>query len=594
MDEWDLGSWCRYAKHYYHWQNRGKQAWGPQARTANQESWRDFAVYYADQWMKRGVGIYYDNTMPQVDRNRFDLREHGVDWQSSIWGHREYFRRVWKRSRELMAKGLTPRDPLYMKSDPERRMRLHIVGHVTNCQVLPFTTWWDATLGVEAPGQWEPEPGLSAEQKQRQVAERGFVILAGPKKGARGHALPYPPDYLRAMECGRMAGLVPHYRHLLRSEDALGGLGISYGATDQGRDEAVRAHRMLSDKAMGLVHEIRGGGNPYSHDGIRTLRAAFDEYGYGDPGVTVHNYWAETPRLKVGNPNVKWIALEKAGSPLLVLLQSYDAEACEAAIDLPAGAAVLDLLSRRLLDPGNPVAFPADYGTRLLLIAKDPAALKPLAWADGVRLQADFGFGLPPGWFSRGARAPRIVADAADPGNRVLRVTPAHPSQHWVQGDIAGDGELSLRFRLPKVEAKPPHPQFYGFLQVLHHVSREWPKSTDGALALGVTPGEDGRAVLAVGYSSRKDGQPVKPKNVRLNRLGEAGALVTLDGAWHRVRLRIEGARRQLWVDDQLLFEGELGPVSTGKLRVGPGWGSWDAGVPYVEIDDLGFRKLKQ
>jgi len=229
-----------------------------------------------------------------VERNQFQLRKTGTAWSSSIWGHREYFRRVWKRSRELMAKGLTPRDPLYQRSDPDRRMRLHIVGHVTNCQVLPYTTWWDASLGVESPGQWIPENSPSTEQVQQQIDERGFVILPTPKRGTPGRALPYPPDYLRIMECGRMAGLIPHYRHSLRSDDAFGGIGnnIGYGNTDQGKDSAVRAHRQLSDKAMGLIHEIRGGGSAYSHAGIRSLLQAFETYGYGKPEVEVHNYWA--------------------------------------------------------------------------------------------------------------------------------------------------------------------------------------------------------------------------------------------------------------------------------------------------------------
>ena len=592
MDEWDLDSWCRYRKHDYHWQNRGKKAWGPQARTANQESWRDFAVYYADQWMRRGVGIYYDNTPPRPDYNHFNLREKGVSWQNCIWGHRKYFRRVWKRSRQLMAKGMTPIDPLTRGTDNERRMRLHTVGHVTNCQVLPFTTWWDATLGVEQPGQWIPENGPSAEQKRRQVEERGFVILPTPKKGKRGSPLPLPPDYLRAMTMGRMAGLIPHYRHALRSEDAFGGLGISYGATGRPKEE-ILDHRRLSDKAMGLVHEVRGGGNPYKHDGIRTLMAAFGEYGYGTPGVTVHNYWAKNPRLTVDNPDIKWIVLEKPDHPILVLLQSYRAEATRCKIDLPEGAATLDLFTRRLQSSDQPVLFEADYGTRLLLIAESKQRLQPLAWDEGVLLQADFEFGLPPGWRSRGPARPRIVADAESPGNHLLRITHGHPSRNGISGTIHGDYALSFRFRLPEVAGKPPYPQFYGFLQLIHRRTAGWPKQNGQALGMGIRNNPKGEPELAMSFTTYRNGEKEQFENVTTNRLNEVGSLVPLDTEWHTVAIIVRGDRHKLSIDGHEVFSGESDVTDGGRLKLGPGWCSrWEDRPPYVEVDDLVCREL--
>ena len=39
---------------------------GDRRSAANPRSYRDFAVFYANEWMKRGVGIYYDNTFPKV------------------------------------------------------------------------------------------------------------------------------------------------------------------------------------------------------------------------------------------------------------------------------------------------------------------------------------------------------------------------------------------------------------------------------------------------------------------------------------------------------------------------------------------------
>lgn len=593
MDEWDLGSWCRFTKFNYEAKPfTDSRAWGPQARTANQESWRDFAVYYADQWMKRGVGIYYDNTYPQVDRNRFNLRGTGLVWQSSIWGHREYFRRVWKRSRQLMASGELPIDP-YDPANPQR-LRLHTVGHVTNGQVLPCTTWWDATLGVEQPGPWLPDVGPSEEDIQRQVETQGFAMLPTPKAGAAGKALPIPPDYLRAMEMGRTAGLVSHYRHALRSEDAFGGLGISYGSTDRPTEEVLR-HRRLSDRAMGLVHEIRGGS--VKDDDTRTLKAAWDDYGYGQPDVAVHNYWDDTPFLKVRNPDIKWIVLERtvaAGArqdPVLALLQSYDAEACETRIDLPPGTVLLDVFTRRLQPGDEPVRFEADFGTRLFLVGS-PESLSPLAWDGDVLLRGDFEFGLPPAWRDEGGAAPRIVEDPEAPGNHVLRIVPGHPSQNKVMGTTTGDYDLGFRFRMAPLNAPPAHPQFQGVLQLVHRQASPWPKASGQQLQVGVQRAKDGKPSLALKLVNQREGREEAFGEVTTDRLQEVGQLVPLDTAWHTLTISVRGTRHTIGMDGAEVFSGTTDVSDGGALLLSPGWGNWSpVGVDWVDVDELVVRR---
>ncbi len=607
-DEWADNSFSRYRMFNYPF------TWGPEARSANPESYRDFAVFYANEWMRRGIGIYYDNTYPQTDCNRHRLQDRGLSWQSSIWGHREYYKRVWKRSRELMASGQVTRP-------------LHTVGHVTNCQILPYTTWWDATLGVESPSQWVPAEELTAEQRRKTLEEWGFLILPGPQPGKPGTALPYPPDYLRAMEGGRMAGLISHYRHSLRSEDAFGGLGISFGSTDKPGEE-IRAHRLLSDKAMGMVHEIRGGGSPWDHDGIRTLMDAWKLYGSGKAAVRVHNYWAEKPFVNVSNPKVKWIAMEESdagrdgrlqgngdggprraladadtgrdgrlqgngdGGPrrsanFLLLLQSYDAAACETRLPgLPAGTAALDMFTRRLQDAAAPVTLEADYGTRLLLVGAREA-LAPLAWADGVRLRGDFEFGLPPGWTSKGEAAPRIVEDPQTPGNHVLRVTPGHPSQNYVGGSTQGDYTLTFRYRLPEMKERPPHAEFYGFLQMLHRQVGDWPKQSGQTLALGIRKNVQGEPALAVTYDVRREGQVEPFRNVTADRIKEVGSLIPLDKAWHTVSIAVRNGRHSLSLDGQEVFSGETDVTDGGALVIGPGWSGWAGGVAHVDVDEL-------
>ncbi len=589
MDEWADTAWSRFRYYLYSGYQQTPRVveqgtWGPEVRSANSPSYRDFAVYYANEWMRRGVGIYYDNTYPMTDYNRQHFDGRDIAWSSSIWGHRDYYRRVWKRSRELMATGESP-------------LPLHIVGHVTNCQLLPFTTWWDATLGVESPGHWQPEPMPDAAARQKSLDQWGFVILPTPKAGAAGQALPYPPDYLRAMEMGRMAGLIPHYRHSLRSDDAFGGIGLAYGATDKPAAEIVE-HRRLSDKAMGMVHEIRGGGSPYDHDAIHTLVSAFNRFGDGKPGVQVHNYWAQDPFLIVTNTDIKWIALERVqphgtldSEPVLVLLQSYDAQPCETHLTLPQGTAFLDLFNRWMQPANEPLRFAADYGTRLLLVG-NREALTPLSWDDDVLLRGDFDFDLPPGWRSRGGGAPKIVADPHSPGNQVLRVTPGHPSQNFVHGETDGDYVLNLRFRVPELTEKPPHPQPYGLLQMLHREIGTWPKQSGQVLSIGVQNDSNGQPRLIISYTTRRDGSDEGFASITTDRLKDVGSLVPLDTEWHTVRVVVHGIRHTVSIDSHEVFSGETDVTDGGRLTLGPGWGSWSPG--HIDVDELVVRRMKE
>jgi len=592
IDEWGDLTFSRYRFFEY------PKTWGPAVRSANPASYRDFAVYYANEWMKRGIGIYYDNTFPMVDRNREHFRERGLAWSNSIWGHREYYRRVWKRSRELMEKGLSP-------------LPLHTVGHVTNCQVLPYTTWWDATLGVESPGPWIPDEKPPPDVTRKQVAELSFAILPGPAKDKTGRALPYPPDYLRAMEMGRMAGLIPHYRHALRGEDAFGGLGVGFGATSQGQDAAERAHRYLSDAGMGLVHEIRGG--HVQDPAVMSLRRAFREFGYGKPEVTVWNYWDEKPFAAVGNPNVKWIAMtrdavrpgpqtaDRGAQPAehrppgavpvpfgLMLLQSYAAEATSTSVRFPEGRRFVDAQTREpfVADQNGTVkvSLPADYGTRLLYVLRNPDEPQLLPNTRDSILVDDFELGLGFGVAFRGGGF-TVAPDTRQPANHVLQIQPGHPSQNVLRPQLAAavrDYELSFRVRLPELPAKA------GACGLLSIGYRE-----EGGrryyFGLGIRRDADGtgqwtvgRPVLVLDGGKNEGYQTV---------LSSAACSSPLDSEWHSLTVRVQGRHHQLLFDGKAAFEGEDERNPGGGFSLAPGWG-WDLPVKYVEVDDLQMRAI--
>lgn len=566
MDEWSDGTFARY-RYFDH-----PRTWGPEIRSANPASYRDFAVFYANEWMKRGVGIYYDNTYPQLDGNRAHFQGRDITWSSSLWGHRAYYKRVWKRSRELMATKATP-------------LPLHIVGHVTNCQVLPYTTWWDATLGVESPGQWQPDSMLSAAERARQLAEWSFLILPTPNKEAAGQALPYPPDYLRAMECGRMAGLIPHYRHLLRSEDAFGGIGIGYGATTQGRDPQVREHRYLSDAAMGLVHEIRGGAvGFYDNPRVGAMRRAINSFGYGRPSVTVHNYWAEKPFATVGNAAVKWLAMTRAEAPFgLLLLQSYRPEAIATTVGFPEGQIFIDAETREEFkaSPYGTVKLdlPADYGTRLLYVLRsaDEPKLRPRTPATVMVDDFELGMGYQVNVRGKGIE---VVPDKLNAANHVLRIAPGHPSQNLLRSQgvtLPAEGELALQFRISEL------PEAVGACGLLHIGYRD-DQNRRYAFGLGLNRTKDGKTSWTVGKPLLSlDGGKNEGYQSAISSIENVTAV---DTGWHTLAIRFKGKNQQILLDCVKVFEGEDDRLQDGGFSISPGWG-WTLPIKYVEIDDL-------
>ena len=554
-DEWVDASFARY-KSPPNWPKGNYWNAGGQPKSANSEAYRNFVVHYADQWMRRGVGIYYDNTYPKLDRNHHRIGRQA--WRGGLWGHRAYYKRVWKRSRELMEKGMTPIDPLTAGTDNERRMPLHIVGHVTNCQVLPYTTWWDATLGIEQPYQ---------------------------KVG--GQALPFPPDYLRAMTMGRSAGLISYARHALRNEDAFGGLGLGYGDSEKPKEE-IMEHRRVSDWGMGRVHEIHRG--PRWGTPAHTLHGRMNRFGYGKPGVTVHNYWDNEPVVQAPD-SVKWLAMTRDGrTPFgMVLLQSYQFDPLTAPVEFADATALLDVATAELLTPDENGSFHVplakDYGTRLLLAARDAGTLAPLAIGEGVLTRETFAFGTTaPGWSTSGG-ALRLVEDTDVPDNTVLRVTPGHPSRNGLSGSVAADDfRLRLRFRLP-ADAADIAKGSHGILEVKHHWNgQNYPNAVEQKLTLSVRPGAD-EPRIAFSYGQLNGKARPNFENVAVNKLGEPRP--AKPGAWRTLEILATGATREIFLDGELLFRGETDIDGGKRIGIGPGWQFERSNLPHVEVDDI-------
>ena len=127
-------------------------------------SYRDFGCWFADQWLRRGVSLYWDNTYPHLSTNTRTtaayLAEDGqVQPCLIIWNQREYHQRVWHLLQQ------------WRRQRPEP---LEWVLHMTNTLVLPIHTWGTADLDHE----------LSRDE-------------------------PFSPDWLRTETTGRQIGNLP-------------------------------------------------------------------------------------------------------------------------------------------------------------------------------------------------------------------------------------------------------------------------------------------------------------------------------------------------------------------------------------------------
>jgi hypothetical protein len=101
-------------------------------------SYRDFGVYFADQWLGRGVSLYWDNTYPNFSLNpRISdayRTDGGIQPAMIIWNQREYHKRVWNCLAQWRMK---------------RKEPLEWTLHMTNTLLLPIHTWGTVNLDNE-------------------------------------------------------------------------------------------------------------------------------------------------------------------------------------------------------------------------------------------------------------------------------------------------------------------------------------------------------------------------------------------------------------------------------------------------------------
>ena len=313
-DEWTT------AAHYLHSRPRrntpesafrkGRNA-NPSHRVTFSESYRDYGCHYANEWLKRGVSLYWDNTYPRASYNfrttaAYRTESGRIQPATLLWNQREYQKRVWH---------------LLQRWRREREEPLEWTLHMTNTLLLPIHTWGTVDLDHEL----------------------------GSKK-------PFSPAWLRTETIGRQIGNYP--------------LSL-YPVSGRGNPlmkKLAEERRARAEWGKCFVHEIRAGGK---YD--RLVR----DFGYATDQVRVHNYWAETPVLRVRPDPVKWIVLEKPETKeLLIVLASWAEEAVRAEVELapavldwdPQPARIVDALSGDKAGSGRSfeVDLAGPYGVRIL------------------------------------------------------------------------------------------------------------------------------------------------------------------------------------------------------------------------------------
>jgi len=239
------------------------------------DSYLDFCLYCHNEWFKRGIGVYFDNTMPYAMYNpllsdAYYSEDAHIQPACSIWEQRKYYKRVWQLMNELQRKGV-PRP-------------LTFAQHITNTLLLPWSTW--NTIDLDMEWSWFPDTSDASEGRKRLN-------------------VPFPPDLLLAETVGRQTGSMgdSHFG-ILGTPNQTASFPPTYARSEWG---------------MRVVHEI----------GVRennALEKALWKFGYGTDRTTVTNYWSDDPPATVTDPDHnKWLlVVRKNDNALLLVLQTWN------------------------------------------------------------------------------------------------------------------------------------------------------------------------------------------------------------------------------------------------------------------------------
>ncbi|MCM8757359.1 MAG: hypothetical protein NC823_02635, partial [Candidatus Omnitrophica bacterium] len=259
---------------------------------------RDYGAYYANEWLKRGVGLYWDNTYLTTATNpltsaAYVCEDGSIQPGLTLWNQREYTKRIWNLLHHWRQK---------------RGEKLLFLHHMTNANLLPILSWcttsFDNEFDARRFGQAFPEYHQSNE--------------------------PFPPEYLQAQSMGRQVGNYPALCHgLFRWEHLnLNSSLIPREEMDNQAQPENSIYCLKREWGMRRVHEIPAS-QTYRFP-VTKLESALLNFGYDTPEVKVFNYWQEKSAVRLNQEKVKWLLLARQRDKrLFLLLQSWSRQTGE-------------------------------------------------------------------------------------------------------------------------------------------------------------------------------------------------------------------------------------------------------------------------
>ena len=246
------------------------------------KSYADFSLYYGAMWMDRGFGLYSDNCYPVPSFNTLVsdayVRDDGRTQPSvGIWEVREYYKRMWK---------------LRHSRQPNTPYPLLQALHVTNTMWTPVVAWNDVNLDIE--WTWD---------------------------GGRGH---FPADLILTQTTGLQGGNIGVVHHMLIPSGM-------YSKAREAEKENPERHQYLQRAEWGIRFVFELLRDRMYHWAINvSAEKLIRDFGYGEAGVEIINYWAVderpegAPEIACSDGDVKWIGLWKKGAgELLVALVNW-------------------------------------------------------------------------------------------------------------------------------------------------------------------------------------------------------------------------------------------------------------------------------
>jgi len=227
-------------------------------------SYQAFACWWGAQFLRRGLGLYFDNAFPKraydpLTTSAYRMPNGRIQPSAGMWAHREYLKRIWVLHQQL-------------RTDATKSL---MMIHMTNTHLIPLYSFNESNLDLE--WFYGPEPQQSK----------------------------YPHALLRAQSMGLQSGNIPY----------------ALASVDKTRSEDEKRIAERTRFGVLFVHEIKA--YMPGEDGKLLTRVL--DFGYGLDDCRIYNYWADDFPVRVVNDDVKAL-LMKRGDALMLAVCTWNAK----------------------------------------------------------------------------------------------------------------------------------------------------------------------------------------------------------------------------------------------------------------------------